>query len=349
MVRSAAALLLFGSAGVVTVGCKGLDLDDLLGPKEGGRCEKDTAKCIDHKSQLWCVNGKFVKRSCSGPSGCKTNDNANTVMCDWELDLAGTRCAASEENEAGCTADRKAMVRCSLGELRPVGCEGPSGCTELANGKISCDGSVGAIGGSCGFDGPACDKDGKTSLLCKGEKLVKDADCRGPGGCKAFMEGDSWRVECDRSLATVGDTCPGDGAACSVDRKAFLECKDGRFVATLNCLGKNACHEKGASVFCDASVGNVGDTCSDPSGSACSVDGKAILQCKNEKLVLERKCKCTVAGDLFNARRPRRSYRFDKENRCGPREPELNAVRSLAKVHAVPESFRSLLSPTRSL
>ena len=100
--RVTAALALALGAGLVIAGCKGLDLNDLLGPKEGERCERDTAQCLDAKSQLWCVNGKFVKRACSGSNGCKTHDATNTVTCDWEADLANTKCATSEENEAGC-------------------------------------------------------------------------------------------------------------------------------------------------------------------------------------------------------------------------------------------------------
>lgn len=298
MARRLFALLALATS--VFVGCKGVSLDELLGPQEGDPCDTDAARCLDGKRQLWCVNGRFVQRACSGPDGCKTNQASNLITCDWELDLVGTRCSASEERNGACTADGKAMLRCDLGEIKPWGCTGPEGCTELANGKISCDGSRGTVGGSCALEGPACDVDGKTALVCKNGVLSKDGDCRGPDGCKSFLEGDGWRVECDRSIAAVGDVCPSAGAACSQDERSFLECRGGQFVSSMRCLGKDGCHEKGGNIYCDSSIGNVGDVCSD--GAACAEDGKSILTCKDGKLVTERKCSCVVESEFVTCK-----------------------------------------------
>lgn len=283
-------------------GCKGRALDDLFAAKPGDACEPDTAQCIDPHRQLWCVDRKFIERRCSGKEGCKTNEAANLVTCDWDADLDGTRCTPKEEGEAGCSDDGRVMARCERGMIVVRPCEGPEACSELANGKITCDGSVGTVGAPCGFEGLSCAKDGKTSLRCDGGKLAKDAECRGPAGCKSFNEGDGWRVECDRSVAMPGDACPSAGAACSPDGASFLRCEGGVFVTSLLCRGKDACAQKGEDIVCDGSLGELGDRCAQEGSSTCSVDGKAMLRCEAGKLVKDRACKCVVEGEFLSCK-----------------------------------------------
>jgi hypothetical protein len=56
-------------------------------------------------------------------------------------------------------------------------------------------------------------------------------------------------VKCDNTVASAGDACVRDGdAACSIDTKAVLECKGGKFVQTEKCPGR--CKVEGLLVKC---------------------------------------------------------------------------------------------------
>jgi hypothetical protein len=298
--RAAFAAALFLSASAVATSCKGRTLEDLLGPKEGDACSTYEGNCTSPNSLIVCVDGKYIARKCSGPQGCITDDTAHTSSCDWEADLVGTACAASEANEAACVSSDQAILQCTSGTMKLTGCEGPRKCEETANKAVICDASIGTVGAPCTWEGgPSCAKDGKTVLTCTHGAFVETKQCKGPKGCQAFAEGNAWRVECDHSVAEVGDVCTGVGSTCSIDKKAVLDCKEGRFVHQYKCLGELGCHRLDG-LTCDNSRADVGDPCKGEETAVCSVDKKARLRCRQGAYVLERKCTCSVEGGLVN-------------------------------------------------
>lgn len=127
------------------------------------------------------------------------------------------------------------------------------------------------------------------ALACQGGKLTEVA-CRGPLGCTKFQE----KVSCDDSEAAEGDTCMGDGEeeyACSVDKKRALVCKNGRFERYLECRGKSGCALLGHQVSCDTSVASKNDPCKAQGASACAVDQKEMLVCRDGKFAHYRYCR----------------------------------------------------------
>lgn len=296
--RAAFAMVIFISASAAATSCKGRSLDDLFGPKEGDACTTYEGKCTSSSSQIVCVDGRYIARRCSGPRGCTTDEASKSSSCDWEADLAGTACAAAEATEGSCVSNDQAILQCTGGRMTLTGCEGPRKCDEAANKTVVCDASIGTVGERCSWEGaPSCANDGKTVITCTRGAFEKTKECKGPKGCQAFLEGDAWRVECDHSLAEVGDVCSGVGSTCSLDKKSMLLCKDGRFVHEHKCLGELGCHTlKGPA--CDNSAAEVGDPCQGESTAVCSVDKKARLSCRQGTYVLDRQCSCKVDGDF---------------------------------------------------
>jgi hypothetical protein len=68
-------------------------------------------------------------------------------------------------------------------------------------------------------------------LVCKDKKMVVASLCKGQHGCR--LQGK--KVDCDNSLSDVGDVCSEGAIACSMDKKAFLECKGGKFSKKQDC------------------------------------------------------------------------------------------------------------------
>jgi hypothetical protein len=94
--------------------------------------------------------------------------------------------------------------------------------------------------------------------------------------------------------------CDGMKSACSSDRKALLECDDGKLVLGMTCRGPKGCRatDHGKSVSCDYTLAEANDPCN-VKDSACSTDGKTELRCDGAKFVVASPCNgpdgCTVA------------------------------------------------------
>lgn len=128
-----------------------------------------------------------------------------------------------------------------------------------------------------------------TALSCQGGKLAEVA-CRGTLGCTKFQE----KINCDASEAAEGDACMGESDeeyACSVDKKRALICKNGRFERYLECRGKSGCALLGHQVSCDTSVASKNDPCKVQGASACAVDQKELLVCRDGKFAHYRYCR----------------------------------------------------------
>jgi hypothetical protein len=159
-----------------------------------------------------------------------------------------------------------------------------------------------SAGDPCNGRHAACSKDGKADLVCgaAGTMIVAQT-CKGPGGCHASADGTS--IDCDTTLADVGDPCEVDDDACSTDHRSEIRCQAGHYVVLATCKGADGCtltpekSGKGYTLSCDDHVADVGDPCFDAERTACSSDHKAYLTCTAQKFVVARACKrrgCTV-------------------------------------------------------
>jgi hypothetical protein len=90
---------------------------------------------------------------------------------------------------------------------------------------------------------------------------------------------------CDNSRSNPGDPCLLDVSdanyACTVDDVDEVVCEPEslRFRIARVCLGPNHCRTDGPRIFCDQSVGRMGEACAPEGRSTCSEDGKAALRC----------------------------------------------------------------------
>ncbi len=91
-------------------------------------------------------------------------------------------------------------------------------------------------------EGTACDKknegnascspDKKSMLLCKSGKMVVASKCGGQHGCRQM----GTKIDCDSSIAEVGDICEEENTtACNPEKKALLKCKSGKMVKDKAC------------------------------------------------------------------------------------------------------------------
>ena len=235
----------------VAVPCKGvkgcypagnLSVCDVSGNAAGDACSTDDegkGTCTaDAKSALECSGGKYDVMPCKGPKGCQLD--GGTWTCDTSVADEGDRCSGSG---SACATDGKRLLGCVGGKFAPKwACRGPLGCRDTGGGQLSCDYSIAEIGDACGSEGAACTADRKQMLECKDGKFSLRSHCRGPEGCKdAGAE-----LTCDQSLAEVGDPCDTGDAACRVDGRAFLECRDGKLAVIQGCR----CIVDGATVGC---------------------------------------------------------------------------------------------------
>jgi hypothetical protein len=117
--------------------------------------------------------------------------------------------------------------------------------------SVDCNGPVAKAGDFCeGVEKPdyACSSDGKAQLVCSpnATKWTVDQACRGAKGCTSIVS----RISCDTSIAELNEACAKDGtAACAVDGKTILECKDGKMQKSEVC--PKACKVDYLSISCD--------------------------------------------------------------------------------------------------
>ncbi len=202
-------------------------------PKAGEPCKTDGKQiCADKASSIVCIDSKWEALPCRGVTGCMTT--AGDVSCSNEAYNDGEPCdIASDKFE--CTPDKKAMVKCEGKHWKMIDkCLGPAGCVSSSS-EVSCDDSVSELAAPCVPEGdPACSVDGKQMLKCKDSKMAAHLNCRGVHACR--KEGD--KIDCDDSLALLGDPCVDDGdPACSVDKKSMLKCKTKKMVESKKCKG----------------------------------------------------------------------------------------------------------------
>lgn len=226
---------------VTLVGCK---------PKQGGSCKIETKEvCTDEKKALVCHDAKWEEIACKGEKGCQRNGNDST--CDQSVAGDGDRC--NLVGDFVCTQDKQAMLECKGNKWTLVqGCLGERACVIEAK-KVTCDNSIANAGDGCREeDDYACSPDKKSALVCKQGKFTVASKCSGKGGCKVGGDKASgFKVECDDSIANVGDPCEKDSHyACAPDEKQIVKCVNKKFVADDKCKGREKCAVKGEQVGC---------------------------------------------------------------------------------------------------
>jgi hypothetical protein len=173
-----------------------------------------------------------------------------------------------------------------------VHCQGKGG----SNSSRSRSSATKSKGASCTDSKQATCLDKQTLSKCEGNSLLK-IPCRGPVGCEVSNK----KVFCDNDIGQEGDNCVGRGVlSCTKNEKAMLECKQGKFVKSMDCLGKKKCDQDDHKIFCDSSIAKEGSDCADIKESACSTSGKEILECSRGKWKTAGSCPqgCTVEHKL---------------------------------------------------
>ena len=155
----------------------------------------------------------------------------------------GMQCA---DGPPMCGADRGSVVQCQRGGwvvLQPC----PGGCS-IANNTILC--APGAppqagVGVPCAAEGGYdCTPDRRALTVCRGGRTVMASTCRGARGCSVGNA-----VDCDHSIALVGDPCDGPKEiACAQDAKSMLRCVNGIYQVGEAC--PNACLSTNGRVLC---------------------------------------------------------------------------------------------------
>ncbi len=202
---------------------------------------------------------------------------------------AGDSCNGSQVR----CIDKGRALECINGTFAEVQCLGANGCVDVSQ---MCDRSKAVVGEACAGDWAACSQDGKQFLECKGGKLAATSSCGGDRGC--YASGTN-ALSCDSSKGNAGDLCSGKNASCSMDGKSMLRCENSQFVLDQACRGEHGCRSGASEISCDQTVGQAGDKC-DGNGAACDVSGKALLECKGNKLEQTKVCRgkegCRVLG-----------------------------------------------------
>jgi hypothetical protein len=169
---------------------------------------------------------------------------------------------------------------------------------------LSCDIRGNADGEACVEAGESkdnaaqCTVDKKARVTCVAGK-TKVESCDGHGGCEPGAS--TLPSVCNKPVRPEA-TCAHEGEdACDDDGHLWLSCVHGRWETTSTCRGPAGCKFLSLvmPVACDTSFGEVGDPCA--TGSRCTVDHKAVLECTDHKLVKSTDCpgpKGCVPGEV---------------------------------------------------
>jgi len=144
-------------------------------------------------------------------------------------------------------------------------------------------------GDKCTGNGPGLPScaDPNTAFVCA-NGVVTALACRGPKACTST----STQVDCDNSLANLGDSCDqADDVACAVDKKSALTCQNGKFALAEPCKGARGCTVDGNEISCDNDVSDVDDPCRVEGDYACTSDKTMVLKCVNKKFTQLNACR----------------------------------------------------------
>lgn len=219
-------------------------------PSAGDKCKNPGRYvCSDKDTALYCKDGVFTAIPCRGPRGCV--GGAESPKCDYDFASEGDACMSPANENYACSLDRAVGLVCKDGKfVRWRACKGPHSCVVHPD-RIECDNTYADVGDPCGSAGSyACSADKKLALVCKNGKYEADGSCRGPDECRVGAQ--AHKLECDESVAEMGDPCATDDeVTCSVDKKSELVCKAHVFVKKRDCTRKDGCvYQKSAPPLC---------------------------------------------------------------------------------------------------
>lgn len=202
-------------------------------PKAGGACKTEAeVKCTDDKNALVCTSGKWEALPCRGLNGCMSM-MGSPGTCTNDGFKEGEPCPDDEGNPE-CSSDHKASLKCVDKHWKKVNdCNGQHGCVSNAQGT-NCDMGTSDVGSTCTKENEgnvACSPDKKSELVCEKGKMIVMSECKGLHGCRQLGD----KLDCDRSLADIGDACSAAEKACNPTKKMLLTCKDGKFAKSKDC------------------------------------------------------------------------------------------------------------------
>lgn len=266
-------------------------------PKAGDPCKEEGAHvCLDETTRVTCDTGTWVFERCtsciqSSKSGFGSKSSMETFV-GCALGGDGPEGTACKEGLVDC-ANPKLEVKCEGGKYKHYPCKGRNGCLRTGT-SITCDFDIADVGDACRENNVACSPDARSYLRCVNGKFAAEVGCAGPKGCYDAKD----TLHCDAPFATVGQPCVGKDGACSADHKDLVVCDNGTFVVRRRCRGKNAvCAADDLDSNCvDPSILQAGDPCSGDVGG-CSPDGRAMLKCKDNVVVVEHACKTCKSDD----------------------------------------------------
>jgi len=193
--------------------------------------------------------------------------------------------------------DPQTLLDCRDGTWVAAPCLGPQGCQSTPD-DFACDTSFSKVGDTCSKDKDthyACSTDKKDQLRCNRGKWVSIAQCTKDPGCSPTNIINS----CPGAVSKEGDDCyvgsdpKKKSYTCSIDKKSALICREGKWKATEQCLGKDGCDSSLFTVKCDGPVAKPGDFCEfeNEADYACTPDGKAEVVCTAAGWTLAKKCR----------------------------------------------------------
>jgi hypothetical protein len=238
-------LIFFLFAAALVTGCKGA-------PKAGDACTSGQGVCVDAKSMMACIKGKFAPMPCQGASGCATKGTASD--CDNSLASVGDAC--DEIGDYACSRDLKAALSCKDNRFAVEGtCKGAGACTLKKDG-LYCDNDISDPGDPCHDVGDfACTADKKLALKCGPDHTMAPLNtCKGAKGCRAHEIPEEKKLEfiCDDAVADLNDPCDENGEqACTMDRKGLLRCAGNKFLPQATCIAGCTFDPSGDKFVCD--------------------------------------------------------------------------------------------------
>jgi hypothetical protein len=96
----------------------------------------------------------------------------------------------------------------------------------------------------------------------------------------------------------IGAHCQYEGTVgCTPDKTSLVTCTSGVMAQTSPCRGPLACSVQDFVPRCDTTMAEPGDRCGNDGASACTPDGKALVQCHDHAMVKTLSCgSCTIDG-----------------------------------------------------
>lgn len=85
------------------------------GPTAGDKCQGQVFTCDSDTVALECRDDVWRAVPCRGAGGCKAQDGK--VTCDVSGNQEGDTCAVTQEGDALCTQDGRAVLECRQGLL----------------------------------------------------------------------------------------------------------------------------------------------------------------------------------------------------------------------------------------